>query len=267
LTSTTTTTTIENHIQSYSQNWERLAAAVSNETDETTFAGILKPLTQSDVAKTAFFLGTLNDKYSLVVQSITFQDKLPSFHSVTLTLRQLATNRPSQERAHNQTTISPTTAFAANRQDRICNYCKRFRGTSSRGHDENECRNKKFDTSRKNIAQYATDDSTNNNTTYESENSEWAFSTTTKPGGNNQWIYDTGASTHITPRLEPLENPCTDNTKVWTASGKYEVATYRGDVTITQKDPSTNKLISVKITNILCLPNSPQNLLSGQCLR
>jgi hypothetical protein len=67
LTSTTSTTTIENHIQSYSQNWERLAAAVSNETDETSFAGILKPLTQSDVAKMAFFLGTLTDKYSLVV--------------------------------------------------------------------------------------------------------------------------------------------------------------------------------------------------------
>jgi hypothetical protein len=142
-------------------------------------------LTQSDVAKMAFFLGTLTNKYSLVVQSITFQDKLPSFHSVTLTLRQLAINRPSQEKANNQTTISPTTAFAANRQDKICNYCKRFRGISGRGHDENECRNKKFDISRKNIVQYATEDNTNNNTTDRSENSEWAFSTTTKPGGNN----------------------------------------------------------------------------------
>jgi hypothetical protein len=45
LISTTSTITIENHIQSYSQNWERLAAAVSNETDETSFAGILKLLT------------------------------------------------------------------------------------------------------------------------------------------------------------------------------------------------------------------------------
>jgi hypothetical protein len=186
---------------------------------------------------------------------------------VTLTLQQLATNRPSQEKANNQTTISLTAAFAANRQDKICNYCKRFRGTSGRGHDENECRNKKFDISRKNIVQYATEDNTNNNTTDRSENSQWAFSTTTKPGGNNQWIYDTGASTHIIPRLELLENPCIDNTKVWIVSGKYEVTTHRGDVTITQKDPTTNKLISVKITDVLCLPNSPQSLLSGQHLR
>jgi hypothetical protein len=122
---TTSTTTIENHIQSYSQNWERLAAVVSNETDETTFAGILKPLTQSDVTKTAFFLGILSNKYFLVVQSITFQDKLPSFYSVTLTLRQLATNRPFQEKkAHNQTTIFLTIAFATNYQEKICNYCK-----------------------------------------------------------------------------------------------------------------------------------------------
>jgi hypothetical protein len=72
LISTTSSTTIENHIQSYSQNWERLAAAVSSETDKISFVGIHKPLTQSDVAKMAFFLGTLTDKYSLVVQSITF---------------------------------------------------------------------------------------------------------------------------------------------------------------------------------------------------
>jgi hypothetical protein len=47
-----------------------------------------------------------------------------------------------------------------------------------------------------------------------SENSEWAFSTTIKPRGNNQWIYDTGATTHVIPRLELLENPYIDNTKV-----------------------------------------------------
>jgi hypothetical protein len=45
LASKTSTTTIENHIQSYLQNCEQLAAAVSNKTDKTTFAGILKPLT------------------------------------------------------------------------------------------------------------------------------------------------------------------------------------------------------------------------------
>jgi hypothetical protein len=66
-------TTIEEHIQSYSQHSECLAIAVSNVDDNSTFAGLLKPLTQSDVAKTAFFLDTLNKKYSMMVQSITVQ--------------------------------------------------------------------------------------------------------------------------------------------------------------------------------------------------
>jgi hypothetical protein len=104
-------------------------------------------------------------------------------------------------------------------------------------------------------------------TTATKDESQWVFSTSKEIARCNEWIYDTGARTHITPRLELLENPVIDNTKVWTVSGKYEVATHRGNITIKQRNPGNGTPITVKLSNVLCLPNSPQNLISGQQLR
>jgi hypothetical protein len=75
-----------------------------------------------------------------------------------------------------------------------------------------------------------------------------------------QWVYDTGANTHIiTPNL--LENAKPDNkTRVWTASGRYEVAAHRGDAALIQSGKQ------VQLTNLLRVPNTPLNFTSRQRL-
>jgi hypothetical protein len=55
--------------------------------------------------------------------------------------------------------------------------------------------NKKFDTKRDNAVHHAMEISTTK------DEIECAFSTSKEVAGYNEWIYDTGARTHITLRL------------------------------------------------------------------
>jgi hypothetical protein len=64
-------------------------------------------------------LGTLNEKYFKIVQSITIQEKLPSFHTVTLTLRQLATTSNQFGKSSNPNSANRT-AFGAEKQPKVC---------------------------------------------------------------------------------------------------------------------------------------------------
>lgn len=287
------TSTIDDHINEFQIRWGRLASTVAGETDTLKAAGAYAVLTKCDSAKAQILLGTLPDYYKMVVNNIASQSENPSYQSVTVQLRDLITKGTKAPNLKTQETAAPPTAFAGqSKAEPICNYCKKVKGWSGRGHLEADCRTKKRDLESKHQANLA-------NTGTKEECTDWAFMGTTPTGTPsttyyhysadwngapwqgktlpvqvasalatprkhpdlNAWQYDSACSIHLTPHFNLLQNPVPYRTEVQDISGGSQWSTHKGSVTINQPGGRT-----VTFHNVLRMPNAPENLLSGQVL-
>jgi len=250
------TASIDEYINEFQTRWSRLASTVSDSTDITTAAGVYAALTRCDSVKAQILLGTLPDFYKVVANNIASQTENPTYQSVTVQLRDLITSKNSSKASKTVTTVSSPTAFTGQtpKSDQTCNYCKKVKGWSGRGHAEADCWSKKRDAAKQHQAHLATEDND------EGQYSEYAFSASTMHSiQSHDWQYDSGCSVHITPHLSLLTNPQPYKTRIHGKSGSGW-STHRGSTTITQ---NTKKVI---FHNVLCVPGTPENLLSGQIL-
>ena len=131
--------TIDEHIGEFETRWARFASTVAGTTDPTTPEGVYALMTKNDIVKGHMLLGTLSDRYKLLVSNIMSQAETPPYRSITVQLRDLITDDRDDD-----TPTLPPTAFTANttRPERVCNYCKGL-GFSGRGHLETDCRTKR----------------------------------------------------------------------------------------------------------------------------
>lgn len=254
-------TTIDEHINEFQARWNRLAAAVStvSEHDQKalTPAAVLHTMTRSDSFKAQRLLGSLSEYHRLIVNNIATQSESLSYSAVASQLRELVTSssRPRRgNRLQEEEDYSQPTAFGARASEKICNYCRSKKGWSGKRHIESECRTKAREQLK--LASVNSVDHNIDNST------EYAFMTTNTPTkSSSTWVYDTGASVHITPYRDILINPQPDNTPVLTVSDCQEHSTLKGDVLIRQGKKF------LRLEDVLYIEHAPENLLSGQLMR
>jgi len=246
--------TIDEHINEFQIRWARLASTVAGSTDTTKSAGAYAVVTKCDSAKAQILLGTLPDYYKMVVNNIASQTENPTYHGVTVQLRDLITKNPKTAK-NTESTLTNPTAFTiqSTKAEQTCDYCRKKKGWSGRGHIEAECRTKRREAQSNHQAHIA---ATENNDEY----CDWAFVTHTSTSANSMdWQYDSGCTVHITPHLNLLHQAEPHRIQVRGISGSTW-STHWGSTTITQDGRS------VTFHNVLCVPDAPENLLSGQVL-
>ena len=156
-------------------------------------------VTKCDSAKAQILLGTLPDYYKMVVNNIASQTENPTYHGVTVQLRDLITKNPKTAK-NTESTLTNPTAFTiqSTKAEQTCDYCRKKKGWSGRGHIEAECRTKRREAQSNHQAHIA---ATENNDEY----CDWAFVTHTSTSANSMdWEYDSGCTVHITPHLNLL---------------------------------------------------------------
>jgi len=130
---------IDEHINEFQIRWARFASTLADSTVTTKSAGTYAAVTKCDSAKAPILLGTLPDYYKMVVNNIASQTENPTYHSVTVQLRDLITMNPKTTKITE--TITNPTAFTvqSTKAKQICDYCRKKKGWSGRGHVEAEC--------------------------------------------------------------------------------------------------------------------------------
>jgi len=245
------TTTIDEHINEFEARWGRIASTVAGATDTNQPAGAYAVLTKCDSVKAHFLLSTFPDSEKMIISKIASQSGSPSYQSIAVQLRELISN--SGKASESPATPTPSAVAAeASRPELGCESCKK-KGWSGRGHLEAECLTKEFELEATwqqiPLANPETDDGW-----------EWALSAdTTNQAASSHWQYDSGCSVHITPHLSLLDNIIPYKRKV-NGIAASEWSTHKGSTTISQDGKK------VTIHNVLCVPNAPANLLSGQVL-
>jgi len=244
-------TTIDEHLSEFEASWGRLASTVAGATDTSQPAGAYAVLVKCDGVKAQMLLATFQDYHKAIVSKIVSQSGSPTYESIAIQLRDLISN--SGKVSESPATATPS-AFAteASTPEVVCEFCKK-KGWSGHGHLEAEClmkvRELEATWHQIQLANPDTEDSW-----------EWALTAdTTKLAPSSHWQYDSGCSVHITPFLSLLNNIIPYKKKVY-GIGASEWSTHKGSTTISQDGKN------VTIHNVLCVPNAPANLLSGQVL-
>jgi len=245
--------TIDEHINKFQIRWAQLASTVAGSTDTTKSAGTYAVVTKCDSAKAQILLGTLPNYYKMVVKNIALQTENPTYHDVTVQLRDLIT-KTLKTAKNTESTLTNPTAFTiqSTKAKQTCDYCRKKKGWSGRGHIEAECRTKRREAQSNHQAYIA---ATKNNDEY----CDRAFVTHTSTSANSMdWQYDSVCTVHITPYLNLLHQAEPHRIQVCRLSGSTW-STHQGS-TITQDGRS------VTFHNVLFVPDAPENLFSGQVL-
>ena len=227
------------HITRFDEMWQRFTVRTrtsgSTEPDskDESLETLLKPLAESDRAKGAFFLTSLPTSLDYVVENITTKP------SVTYT--DICNKLLDMFPAGSNTATASNSAFATTDgttdrgkrkgkgSDKVCTYCK-SKGRRGLGHLISECYTKQRDDG-KHVAAAAMDSKPAETLR---EDSNYAFTAGwPKTPISDRWIFDSAATSHMTPNRAGVEN-ARPTDRVVTVGGGHELrATHIGSAKLT----------------------------------
>ena len=213
-----------------------------------TQAASIKHFINNDAWKASMLLASLPHiaLYQNIVDNITSSSEEPSYAKVVLRLRELSDR--SKQRKKDITTAEPSTAFATDRSQKFCGYCKKA-GWPGISHNEIDYRWKKKDNNK--TAAHTVETAI---TTIQDE-PEWkgsiVFMTTIKINKDDGWFVDSYTTVHITNDIKDLTDIAPHREAVKTGAGMI-YSTHYGTATVN----------GMLLSNVLYIPSFPKKLIN-----
>ena len=263
---------IGDFIERFDTEWNRLTnlAAGSNDTYRRKFYDFL----EQDKAKRDFLLGFLVNHHQNVVDNLTTKDDL-SYSDVVQRMRSLSTNTDGSsstvafkvqatKKPYKKSSDfkRPTTSGSGNHTPegrKECTYCKKHSPGNQLGHLWHECRRlkaKNEEKKKESSAKVARED-----------NSDHALaSTVSNPSVTHTWIFDTGASSHMTRNKELFTqlSPIRRNVKIGDSTRLQ--AQGKGTVILNCVLPD-GSISSLRLNEVLYVPDLDCSLFSWLAVR
>jgi hypothetical protein len=198
--------TINEHILEYERRWNTMRSIITscpikNENNGITRA--LREIAKCDEAKAEFLLQSLSSYYSNTVENIKAKEKY-AYGDVVIKLREYI---PARQKGRKKETSTGTSAsgdqvvLSANKNSgKTCNYCKKNKGWSGKGHEEADCWTKKREEKKGQPEAKKTEKDNESESENNSDDdmlclvTDLVLSTTEISSQNHDWQYDDDAS-------------------------------------------------------------------------
>lgn len=250
------TSSISDHIAKYNELWSRLIERTveTHDDDPDSLEAALRPLAKSTKAKGSLFLTTLPSELDNIVDNLKTKQHL-TYDDVCQRLMELSIASTSIE--------DPQAFFGKERKERKnsireCSYCKSNKRWF-KGHTIQNCRNKK--------REERDEDGSKANLVESDENdNEVAYPASTSRDNEWKWIFDTGATSHMTGNKAAFDSLRAYAGSIKLGNDMKVEVTHIGNIKLNALLPD-GKSLKVTLYDVLYAPKLKCSLMSWETIK
>jgi hypothetical protein len=252
-------------IDKFETEWARLQSLTTGSTTSDTYRTKFREFLEEDKAKRDFLLGFLVKHHENVVDNLTTKDSL-SYSDVVQKLHSLSSNAESSSsvayKANQHSGKKKNTDFTkrntpADSTKKECTYCKAHKLGTYTGHMWNDCRKLKAkqEAEKKDTANVA-----------QEETLHHALNAVSDPSVIYTWIFDTGASSHMTFNKGLFHSLSDYHGYVKVAGGRRLRIKGKGMCWLNCRLPD-GSISRIRLNDVLWVPELDESLFSWRAVR